>query len=269
MRTNAVAQSAAALARHAMLILHHLVKDFGGLRAVDGVSFTLRRGTITGLIGPNGAGKTTLFNTIAGAHRPTSGSISFLGRAIGGLAPHRIFAAGLVRTFQIPRPFAGMTVLENTMLVAAAQSGEHFWNNWIARATVRAEERECRERARDILDFVGLERLSGEFAKNLSGGQQKLLELARVMMADPKLILLDEPGAGVNPSLLVTIMDKLRELNARGISFLIIEHNMDLVMSLCNPVLVMAQGQLLMEGAPEQVRNDPRVLEAYLGGVAA
>lgn len=252
-----------------MLILSELVKEFGGLRAVDGVSFTLRENTITGLIGPNGAGKTTLFNTIAGVHRPTSGSISFLGKQIGGLAPHRIFDHGLVRTFQIPRPFAGMTVLENTMLVGNRQSGERFWNNWIARGKVRAEERVCRERAREILDFVGLERLSGEFAKNLSGGQQKLLELARVMMAEPRLILLDEPGAGVNPTLLVTIMDKLRELNARGITFLIIEHNMDLIMSLCNPVLVMAQGKLLLEGPPEQVRSDPRVLEAYLGGVAA
>ncbi|MBE2242491.1 MAG: ABC transporter ATP-binding protein [Burkholderiaceae bacterium] len=252
-----------------MLILRDLVKEFGGLRAVDGVSFTLREKTITGLIGPNGAGKTTLFNTIAGVHRPTSGSISFLGHSIGGLAPHRIFATGLVRTFQIPRPFAGMTVLENTMLVGSHQSGERFWNNWVARGTVRAEERASRERAREILDFVGLERLAGEFAKNLSGGQQKLLELARVMMAEPRLVLLDEPGAGVNPTLLATIMDKLRELNARGITFLIIEHNMDLIMTLCNPVLVMAQGRLLLEGPPETVRSDPRVLDAYLGGVAA
>ena len=252
-----------------MLEVGDLVKEFGGLRAVDGVSFTLAAHTITGLIGPNGAGKTTLFNTIAGVHRPSSGSISFLGRRIGGLPPHRIFHAGLVRTFQIPRPFAGMTVLENTMLVPAGQAGERFWNNWFARSQVRAQERAGRERAREVLDFVGLERLSGEFAKNLSGGQQKLLELARVLMAEPQLILLDEPGAGVNPTLLVTIMDKLRELHARGITFLIIEHNMDLIMNLCNPVLVMAQGRLLLEGPPEVVRNDPRVLEAYLGGVLA
>ncbi|OOG54253.1 ABC transporter ATP-binding protein [Polaromonas sp. C04] len=252
-----------------MLEVGDLVKEFGGLRAVDGVSFTLAAHTITGLIGPNGAGKTTLFNTIAGVHRPSSGSISFLGRRIGGLPPHRIFHAGLVRTFQIPRPFAGMTVLENTMLVPAGQAGERFWNNWFARSQVRAQERAGRERAREVLDFVGLERLSGEYAKNLSGGQQKLLELARVLMAEPQLILLDEPGAGVNPTLLVTIMDKLRELHARGITFLIIEHNMDLIMNLCNPVLVMAQGRLLLEGPPEVVRNDPRVLEAYLGGVLA
>ena len=252
-----------------MLEVGNLVKEFGGLRAVDGVSFTIRPHTITGLIGPNGAGKTTLFNTIAGVHRPTSGSISFLSQQIGGLPPHRIFHSGLVRTFQIPRPFAGMTVLENTMLVPVAQAGERFWNNWIARGQVRAQEQAGRARAREVLDFVGLERLSGEYAKNLSGGQQKLLELARVLMAQPRMILLDEPGAGVNPTLLVTIMDKLRELNARGITFLIIEHNMDLIMTLCNPVLVLAQGRLLLEGPPELVRNDPRVLEAYLGGALA
>ncbi len=252
-----------------MLEVRDLVKEFGGLHAVDGVSFTLSAQTITGLIGPNGAGKTTLFNTIAGVYPPTSGTISFRGRSIGGLPPHRIFDAGLVRTFQIPRPFAGMTVLENVMLVPARQAGERFWNNWFARARVRSQEKGVRERAREVLHFVGLESLAGEFAKNLSGGQQKLLELARVLMAEPQLILLDEPGAGVNPTLLATIMDKLQELHARGITFLIIEHNMDLIMQLCNPVLVLAQGRLLLEGAPEAVRTDPRVLEAYLGGALA
>ncbi len=250
-----------------MLEVGELVKEFGGLRAVDGVSFTLREHTITGLIGPNGAGKTTLFNTIAGVHRPTSGHITFRGRRIGGLPPYRIFHEGLVRTFQIPRPFAEMSVLENTMLVPSNQAGERFWNNWLRRPTVRAEERACRDRAREVLAFVGLERLAGEYAKNLSGGQQKLLELARVLMAEPQLILLDEPGAGVNPTLLVTIMDKLQELNARGITFLIIEHNMDLIMTLCDPVLVMAQGKLLLQGPPAVVRSDQRVLDAYLGGV--
>ncbi|MCC7456424.1 MAG: ABC transporter ATP-binding protein [Nitrospira sp.] len=249
-----------------MLEVRHLVKRFGGLRAVDDVSFALREGTITGLIGPNGAGKTTLFDTIAGVHAPSAGEIRFRGRRVGGLATHRIFHRGLVRTFQIPRPFAEMTVLENAMLVPAGQAGERFWNNWFARGRVRAQERAHRERAQAVLAFVGLDRLAGAHAKSLSGGQQKLLELARVLMSEPKLILLDEPGAGVNPTLLLTIVDKLRELNARGITFLVIEHNMDLVMNLCNPILVMAQGKLLMEGAPDAVRRDPRVLEAYLGG---
>lgn len=252
-----------------MLEVVQVVKEFGGLRAVDDVSFTLQANTITGLIGPNGAGKTTLFNTIAGVHSPTSGEITFLNKRISGLPPYRIFREGLVRTFQIPRPFPEMTVLENTMLVPMKQAGENFWSNWFSRDTVRAQERGIRERAREVLNFVGLERVTGDYAKNLSGGQQKLLELARALMVDPKLILLDEPGAGVNPTLLATIMDKLQELHAQGITFLIIEHNMDLIMTLCDPVLVMAQGKLLLEGPPAEVRSDPRVLEAYLGGVPA
>ncbi|NYT78335.1 ABC transporter ATP-binding protein [Alcaligenaceae bacterium] len=250
-----------------MLEVKHLVRQFGGLRAVDDVSFTLRANTITGLIGPNGAGKTTLFNTIAGMHTPTSGKILFQDKSIGGLPPYRIYRLGLARTFQIPRPFAAMSVLENSMLAPIGQAGEYFWNNWFNRSKVRGQERACRERAQEILAFLGLDQLAGESAKNLSGGQQKLLELARVLMADPKLILLDEPGAGVNPSLLVTIMDKLKALNSRGVTFLIIEHNMDLVLSLCDPVLVMAQGKLILEGPPALVRSDPRVLDAYLGGV--
>ncbi|WP_454754630.1 ABC transporter ATP-binding protein [Cupriavidus necator] len=250
-----------------MLEVIHLSKSFGGFRAVSDVSFILRAGTITGLIGPNGAGKTTLFDTIAGRYRPTAGRISFLGQRIDGVAPHQIFREGLVRTFQIPRPFPAMTVLENVMLVPIEQAGERFWTNWIRRQTVRREELACRERAQEILAFMGLGALAGEFAANLSGGQQKLLELARVLMARPRLILLDEPGAGVNPTLLGTIMDKLKELNARGITFLVIEHNMDLIMTLCDPVLVMAQGKLLLEGTPAEVRCDTRVLDAYLGGV--
>ena len=249
-----------------MLEVTNLVKDFGGLRAVNRVSFTVREHTITGLIGPNGAGKTTMFNMLAGAIRPSSGRIAFLGRSIEGKPPHAIFRSGLVRTFQIPRPFAEMTVLENVMLVPLDQAGERFWNNWFLRGAVRKEERSARDRARETLAFLGLERLAGEYAKNLSGGQQKLLEIARALMADPKLILLDEPGAGVNPTLLGTIMDKLQEIHDTGITFLIIEHNMDLIAALCDPVLVMAQGELLMQGTPDEVRSDDRVLEAYLGG---
>lgn len=252
-----------------MLEVARLVKEFGGLRAVDGVSFTLREGTITGLIGPNGAGKTTLFDTIAGVHRPDGGEIVFRGQRIDGRPPHRIFGEGLVRTFQIPRPFARMTVLENCMLVPPGQAGERFWNNWLSRARVRGQERAIRERALETLEFVGLARLGGEFARNLSGGQLKLLELARVLMAEPRLILLDEPGAGVNPTLLASIVERLRALHARGITFLVIEHNMDLVMNLCDPILVMHQGRLLMQGSPDAVRGDARVLEAYLGGVPA
>ncbi|MFN6954790.1 MAG: ABC transporter ATP-binding protein [Acetobacteraceae bacterium] len=248
-----------------MLEASGLKKRFGGLTAVDGVSFTLRARTITGLIGPNGAGKTTLFNLIAGALRPDAGRLLLEGRDITGARPDAVFAAGIGRTFQIPRPFAEMTLLENVMLAPKGQAGERFWVNWLAPGRVAAEERRVREAARHWLDFVGLSRLAGEPAKVLSGGQRKLLEIARVMVAEPRLVLLDEPGAGVNPALLDVIMEKIAALNAQGVTFLIIEHNMDLVMSLCRPVLVMAGGRLLTEGEPDAVRADPRVAEAYLG----
>ncbi|MCW5770331.1 MAG: ABC transporter ATP-binding protein [Rhodospirillaceae bacterium] len=252
-----------------MLELEGVTKDFAGLRAVDGVSFSIAQGTITGLIGPNGAGKTTLFNMVAGAFPPSAGSIKLDGERIDGLPHYGVFAKGLVRTFQIPRPFAEMTVLENLMLVPRHQLGEHFWNTWIRNGAVRAQERAIRDKARDILDFIGLLRLADAPANTLSGGQQKLVEIARALMAEPKMILLDEPGAGVNPTLLGQIVERIAELNRRGITFLIIEHNMDLVMSLCRPVVVMAQGRLLMQGEPAAVQKDPRVLDAYLGGTPA
>jgi branched-chain amino acid transport system ATP-binding protein len=187
------------------------------------------------------------------------------GRDLTGARPDVVFAAGIGRTFQIPRPFPEMTLLENVMLSPKGQAGERFWVNWLAPARVAAEERRVRDAARHWLDFVGLSKLAEEPAKVLSGGQRKLLEIARVMVAEPRLVLLDEPGAGVNPALLDILMRKVSALNAEGVSFLIIEHNMDLVMSLCRPVLVMAGGRLLMEGEPEAVRADPRVAEAYLG----
>ena len=248
-----------------MLEASRLGKRFGGIVAVDDVSFTLRAGTITGLIGPNGAGKTTLFNLIAGAIPPDAGRLLLEGRDLTGARPDAVFAAGIARTFQIPRPFPEMTLIENVMLSPKHQSGERFWMNWLAPARVAAEERRVRDAARHWLDFVGLSRLAEEPAKVLSGGQRKLLEIARVMVAEPRLVLLDEPGAGVNPALLDILMRKVSALNADGVTFLIIEHNMDLVMSLCRPVLVMAGGRLLMEGEPEAVRADPRVADAYLG----
>ena len=252
-----------------LLTADRVQKAFGGMRAVDGVSFTLAAGTITGLIGPNGAGKTTLFNLLAGALAPDGGEIRFQGARVDGLRPDQICARGIGRTFQIPRPFPAMTVLENVMLAPLGQSGERFWANWFGAGAVAEEERRHREAALHWLDFVGLTRLADAPARTLSGGQRKLLELARVLVQQPKLILLDEPGAGVNPALLETITAKIAELNARGMTFLIIEHNMDLVMSLCRPIMVMAQGRLLMTGTADEVRADPRVIEAYLGGVAA
>ena len=252
-----------------MLSAQSLTKSFGGNRAVDDVSFTLKDETITGLIGPNGAGKTTLFNCVAGLHAPSSGELRLEGERIDGLAPDRIFARGLARTFQIPRPFPDMTVLENVMLAPLDQQGERFWANWLMPARVAAQERAVIAQARHWIDFVGLSHLADQPARILSGGQRKLLELARVLVAKPRLILLDEPGAGVNPALLETIVERIVALNRQGVTFLIIEHNMDLVMSLCRPIMVMAQGKLLTTGTAEEVSRDPRVIDAYLGGAIA
>ncbi len=248
-----------------MLILNEIAKTFGGNRAVDGISAEIQRGSITGLIGPNGAGKTTLFNLLAGALPLTSGSVTLDGRAIGDLRADQVFAAGLGRTFQIPRPFADMTVLENVMLAPRNQTGESVWTNWFTPRRVQAQEHQVRERAMHWLQFVGLDKLANDAARILSGGQRKLLELARVMVAEPKIVLLDEPGAGVNPALLDIIVDRISVLNQQGVTFLIIEHNMDLVASLCDPVMVMAQGRLLVSGRAKDVLSDSRVVEAYLG----
>jgi branched-chain amino acid transport system ATP-binding protein len=261
-----VASEHAAPARP-LLEVHSLVKDFGGLRAVNHCSISVAKGTITGLIGPNGAGKTTLFSLISGFHEPDSGRVIFDGQDITGLPSHRIFHYGLCRTFQIPREHKTMTVLENLMLVPAGQLGERLWNPLLRPQAVRAQERKIRDKAREVLDFVKLDHLSDEFAGSLSGGQKKLLELARTLMADPKLVLLDEPAAGVNPTLMASIRERIVELNRdRGITFLLIEHDMQLVMGLCNPVIVMNQGAKLAEGEPAVVRSNPLVLEAYLGG---
>jgi branched-chain amino acid transport system ATP-binding protein len=252
-----------------MLEVAGLVKTFGNLRAVDGVDLAIEAGTITGLIGPNGAGKTTLFNLIAGALAPAAGAIRFLGERIDRLTPDRIFAKGLARTFQVPRPFPQMTVLENLMLVPRHQAGEWFWNNWVRPGHVRREERLARERAMDVLELCDLGDKAAELAGRLSGGQQKLLELARVLMTDPRLILLDEPAAGVNPVLLETLVDRIVRLNRRGVTFLVIEHNIDLVMTVCRPIVVMAQGKLIYRGDAAGVRKDRGVLDAYLGEVPA
>ena len=251
----------------AILQLQGLRKAYGQLRAVDGVDLSVAAGSLTGLIGPNGAGKTTTFDLIAGAQRSDSGRIVFQGQSIENLAPNAIFRRGLARTFQVPRPFAQMTVLENVLIAPLNQLGERLYANWWWAGRVSAQERALQERAREVLELCALSDKAGLLAGQLSGGQQKLLELARVLMIDPKMILLDEPAAGVNPSLLETLMERVQLLHRRGITFLLIEHNMDLVMRVCQHVIVMAQGQVLAQGTPQEVQDNTQVLDAYLGQV--
>jgi len=250
-----------------LLEVERVVKSFDGVRAVNDCSLQVQPGTITGLIGPNGAGKTTLFNLITGFLRPSSGRIVFKDERIDELPPHQIFRRGIVRTFQIPRELKQMTVLENLMLVPAEQAGEKLWNPLFFPFRVARQEREFRDKALDILEFVDLWHLRDEYAANLSSGQKKLLELARTLMADPAMILLDEPGAGVNPTLMRKLVHNIEQLcYGKGITFFLIEHDMDLVTRLCNPIIVMSNGEKLAEGPPEEVKSDERVLEAYLGG---
>lgn len=249
-----------------MLELDQLVMDFSGFRAVNGCSFKVEKGSITGLIGPNGAGKTTLFNLIAGALEPTSGTIRFLGEDVTGLPSNALFHKGLVRTFQIPHEFHHLTVLENLMVVPPHQVGENLFANWLTWGKVKANEAEVEKKAYETLAFLELSHVAHQRAGNLSGGQKKLLELGRTMMTDAKLVLLDEPAAGVNRTLLRKLEEKIQILNKeRGYTFILIEHDMEMIEKLCHPVVCMAEGSVLIEGDFQTVRSDSRVLEAYLG----
>jgi branched-chain amino acid transport system ATP-binding protein len=250
-----------------MISAHHISKSFGGIRAVADCSLTVERGQILGLIGPNGAGKTTLFNMLAGFMAPDSGRIELDGEDVTGRRPHELFRRGLVRTFQIAHELARMTVLENLMVVPPGQSGEHLMTALFRPGRVRTEERIFRERAEEVLGRLKLGALRFELAGNLSGGQKKLLELGRAMMTDAKIVLLDEIGAGVNRSLMAELAFYIERLNQeQGYSFCIIEHDMDLIARLCDPVVVMADGRVLTRGSMAEIRANDAVIEAYLGG---
>ncbi len=249
-----------------MIEIDDVSKAFGGIKAVNGCSFRIGKGTITGLIGPNGAGKSTLFSIVAGFQRPDSGNITLEGRSIVGVPPYRLFHYGLVRTFQTPHEFSGMTVRENLMLVPPGQHGENVFQSWLRWGRVKRESAEILDKVDEVLTFLKLAPLADEQAGNLSGGQKKLLELGRTMMTDARVVLLDEPGAGVNPTLKVALSDSIRRLNReRGYTFCLIEHDMELIAELCDPVVCMANGRVIAEGPMAEVRANEQVRSAYLG----
>ena len=249
-----------------MIVVEDLHKHFGGFHAVDGASLEIKQGSITGLIGPNGAGKTTLFNVIAGRLPPTSGRVTMAGEDITGLTPHELFHKGLLRTFQIAHEFSSMTVRENLMMVPGGQSGEGLMAAWFGRGRIAQEEAVLLKKADEVLDFLTISHLKDEKAGNLSGGQKKLLELGRTMMVDARIVFLDEVGAGVNRTLLNTIGDLIVRLNKeRGYTFCVIEHDMDFIGRMCDPVIVMAEGKVLAEGSSENIMQNEAVIEAYLG----
>jgi ABC-type branched-subunit amino acid transport system ATPase component len=250
-----------------ILETYRVFKSFGGIHAVDGATLDVRRASITALIGPNGAGKTTLFNVITGFVRADAGRIAYDGRSIFGRSPHAIARRGMVRTFQITKALAAMPVLDNMMLAAPHQPGERLTNLLIRPRATRAREREVREHALRLLDVFGLEDMANEYAGTLSGGQRKLLEFARALMVEPRLVLLDEPMAGINPTLGARLLDHIRRLRDRdGVTFLFIEHDLEVVMRHSDRVIVMAAGQVIADGPPDAVRRDQRVIDAYLGG---
>jgi neutral amino acid transport system ATP-binding protein len=248
-----------------LLLARGLCKTFGGVKAVQQAGIEVATGSITGLIGPNGAGKTTFFNLLSNFIRPDSGQIEFNGQKIDRLQPHQIAQLGMVRTFQVAKALSRMSVLENMLLGAQHQMGEKFWQVWMHSQQVKIQQRELKDKAMSILDNVGLSTKANDYAGGLSGGQRKLLEIGRALMAEPKLILLDEPAAGVNPRLIEDICGHIINWRKEGTTFLIIEHNMDVIMTLCDRVWVLAEGTNLVDGTPNAVQNDSRVIEAYLG----
>ena len=249
-----------------MLNIKDISVNFGGIKAVNKASMQIETGKITGLIGPNGAGKTTLFNIIAGNIKPTMGKVMLEEHDITSLPSHELFERGVLRTFQLAHEFSNMTVLENLMVVPAMQTGEKILNTWFQRKRIENEEQEIKEKALEVINFLKLDHLTYELAGNLSGGQKKLLELGRTMMVDAKIVLLDEVGAGVNRTLLNDIIDIIKKLNReKNYTFFMIEHDMNFLSKLCDKVIVMTEGSVLVEGGIDEIKKDEKVIEAYLG----
>ena len=249
-----------------MLNISNISKSFGGIKALNDVSLNIEKGKITALIGPNGAGKTTLFNVINGSLKPDTGQITLNKQIITGLEPHELFSMGVLRTFQISQEFQSLTVLDNLMMVPENQLGESILNSWIKSKEINLQEIMNLKKAKEVLKFLNLEKLSYEYAGNLSGGQKKLLELGRTMMVEPKIVLLDEVGAGVNKTLLKKIGDTIIKLNKEfNYTFVMIEHDLDFIARLCNPIVVMAEGSIMEIGEIDEIKNNDKVIEVYLG----
>ena len=249
-----------------MLNIKDVSVNFGGIKAVDKASMQIETGKITGLIGPNGAGKTTLFNIIAGNIKPTTGKVMLEEHDITSLPSHELFEKGVLRTFQLAHEFSNMTVLENLMVVPGMQTGEKILNTWFQRKRIENEEKAIKEKAIEVVNFLKLDHLTYELAGNLSGGQKKLLELGRTMMVEAKIVLLDEVGAGVNRTLLNDIIDIIKKLNReKNYTFFMIEHDMNFLSKLCDKVIVMTEGSVLVEGGIDEIKKNEKVIEAYLG----
>jgi branched-chain amino acid transport system ATP-binding protein len=253
-----------------MIEVKNVEKAFGRLNVINDCSFNIEKGSITGMIGPNGAGKSTIFNIIAGTFPLDSGHIILDGEDVTNLTANQLFDKGLLRTFQIAHEFSHMSALENLMMVPSKQIGENLFNTWFKPSAVREQEASIRQKALEVIDYIGLGHVKNELAGNLSGGQKKLLELGRTMMTDSKVVLLDEVAAGVNRTLLQDLTDNILRMNRElGVTFLVIEHDMDMIAKLCDPVIVLAQGSVMVEGTIEEIQNNPKVIEAYFGSDAA
>ena len=248
-----------------ILAIQNVSLNFGGLKALNGASFDVEQGSLTGLIGPNGAGKTTLFNCISGLYRPTGGAVNFQGKAITGLSPEKVTASGLIRTFQLARGFPRMSVFDHLLLYGQHQPGESLLSGLFGAAPARQREQELHDKAWAIIKRLKLERIVNHFPGDVSGGQKKLLEIGRALMTDPQMLLLDEPMAGVNPTLVNEIGDHLLALKADGITILLIEHDMPLIRRLCDEVIVMAEGAFMARGKFDDIAANTQVQEAYLG----